>query len=163
MKAYRAAATAPWCEVQERADGVHLRFGCGDEVAFALRLEALKEDIPSHARRWHADQKTWWVAEAYRYELNQWRVRWFENGRHTTPPPSAPYQAHQAPWAWVPPGSGAHGAYAALHLLPTAPPALVKAAYRTLATLHHPDRGCDTATMAQLNAAYAELEKGVAV
>jgi len=35
----------------------------------------------------------------------------------------------------------------------------VKAAYRALATLHHPDRGGDTATMMALNAAYAQLEK----
>jgi len=156
MRSYRAP-TAPWCELQERADGdgVSLRFGCGDEDAFSLRLQALKGGIPPHARRWHADQKTWWVSAAYRHALEQWQARWFEGGAQT----SRPGGTYQAPWTWAPPSSGVHGAYAALHLLPTAPPALVKAAYRTLATLHHPDRGGDTATMQRVNAAYAQLEK----
>jgi hypothetical protein len=151
MKGYRSATVAPWCELQERADGVQLRFGCGDEHAFGIRLEALKVGIPPHARRWHPDTKTWWVSAAYRYALEQWRLRWFE---HSTPSPSP------SPWTWAaPPPSGVHGAYAALHLLPTAPLVLVKAAYRTLAALHHPDKGGNAAAMVALNAAYAELEK----
>ena len=153
MRGYRAAATAPWCELQELADGVQLRFGCGDEHAFSLRLEALKMGIPPHARRWHAEHKFWWISAAYRSTLSQWQSRWFE---HSPPSPSP------SPWTWAPPPSGVHGAYAALHLLPTAPPVLVRAAYRTLATLHHPDRGGDTATMVALNAAYAQLEKDAA-
>lgn len=47
--------------------------------------------------------------------------------------------------------------YAALHLLPTAPPELVAAAYKTLARIHHPDAGGDTATMQRLNAARAAI------
>ena len=152
MRSYRAAGTAPWCELQERGDGVYLRFGCGDEDAFSRRLEALKERIPPYARRWDADTKNWWVSAAYRYALEQWRLRWFE---HSPPSPSP----SPSPWTWAPPPSGVHGAYAALHLLPTAPPVLVRAAYWALAAIHHPDRGGDAATMVALNAAYAQLEK----
>jgi curved DNA-binding protein CbpA len=46
-------------------------------------------------------------------------------------------------------------AYETLHLLPTAPPELVTAAYRCLAQRHHPDRGGDDEAMVCLNTAVA--------
>ena len=48
-------------------------------------------------------------------------------------------------------------AYAALHLQPGAPQPVVKAAYRALAQVHHPDAGGDTAVMARINAAYSTI------
>jgi len=48
--------------------------------------------------------------------------------------------------------------YATLHLLPSAPPELVDAAYRCLARLHHPDTGGSTTTMQRLNAAHGALK-----
>ena len=48
-------------------------------------------------------------------------------------------------------------AYGVLHLLPSAPPEVVTAAYRALATLHHPDRGGDATAMVQINQAVALL------
>ncbi len=50
-------------------------------------------------------------------------------------------------------------AYATLFLLPTAPRAVVKAAYRALADIHHPDHGGTTLAMQTINAAYASLTK----
>jgi len=44
-------------------------------------------------------------------------------------------------------------AYACLHLLPTAPPELVRLAHRYAARTHHPDRGGNTSGMAAINAA----------
>ncbi len=44
-------------------------------------------------------------------------------------------------------------AYAALHLLPTAPPELVQVAHRWAARAHHPDRGGTAARMSAINAA----------
>jgi curved DNA-binding protein CbpA len=40
-----------------------------------------------------------------------------------------------------------------LHLLPDAPPELIKAAYKTLAMKFHPDHGGDTRRMQELNEA----------
>ncbi len=51
-------------------------------------------------------------------------------------------------------------AYATLHLLPSAPPELVTAAYRALAQLHHPDRGGDTGAMIVINRAVEILRDG---
>ncbi len=59
------------------------------------------------------------------------------------------------------PPSGGNDYFATLHLRPTAPPELIDAAYRTLAKRFHPDRGGDTATMQQLNGAYAALRERV--
>ena len=50
-------------------------------------------------------------------------------------------------------------AYCTLHLLPSAPPELVTTAYRTLAPLHHPDRGGDISAMVALNQAIAILRR----
>jgi len=49
-----------------------------------------------------------------------------------------------------------------LHLLPSAPPALVEAAYKVLARLLHPDLGGNTATMQQVNTAYETIRDRVA-
>jgi curved DNA-binding protein CbpA len=60
------------------------------------------------------------------------------------------------------PGHQTTDAYAVLHLLPTAPPELIKAAYRCLAMIHHPDRGGDTEAMQRINSAYAGLSAKLA-
>jgi DnaJ-domain-containing protein 1 len=52
-------------------------------------------------------------------------------------------------------------AHAELHLLSSAPPELIEAAYRVLAKQHHPDAGGGTVTMQRLNTAYAVLKAQV--
>ncbi len=49
-------------------------------------------------------------------------------------------------------------AYQVLHLLPTAPWEVVKAAYRALCFMHHPDRGGSHEEMCLLQEAFDELE-----
>lgn len=63
---------------------------------------------------------------------------------HTKPPPR--------------PGNLPLDPYATLHLLPSAPPELIKAAYLALSKLHHPDRGGDKEAMQRVNAAYDKLK-----
>ncbi len=49
-------------------------------------------------------------------------------------------------------------AHATLHLLPSAPPELIRAAFKCLAQLVHPDKpGGDTEAMQRINAAYRKL------
>lgn len=57
--------------------------------------------------------------------------------------------------------SGAKGSphHAALHLLPSAPIQVVKAAYRALALIHHPDKGGSNDRMRELNAALEAIER----
>jgi curved DNA-binding protein CbpA len=46
-----------------------------------------------------------------------------------------------------------------LHLLPTAPPELIKVAFYCLAKLYHPDRGGDLARMQAVNSAWEKLRR----
>ena len=49
------------------------------------------------------------------------------------------------------------GAHAALHLLPTAPKSVIKAAYKALALECHPDRGGDSTVFSKITEAYKQL------
>jgi len=51
------------------------------------------------------------------------------------------------------------GPYSVLCVLPTAPWEVVRAAYKALCLLHHPDRGGNTEDLQRINGAFAELEK----
>lgn len=47
--------------------------------------------------------------------------------------------------------------FAVLHLLPSAPPEVIKAAYKALALITHPDRGGDAEAFRKIQEAYEEL------
>ena len=55
--------------------------------------------------------------------------------------------------------AGPMDAYQMLHLLPTAPPEVVKASYKALCFLNHPDRGGTNEQMCLLQEAFDELSK----
>lgn len=61
-------------------------------------------------------------------------------------PPKAVPLAPSEPWA-------------TLHLLPSAPPEVIQAAFRALARLHHPDRGGNEETMRKINNAWEQLKR----
>jgi hypothetical protein len=132
-----------------------------DEDDFFLALDDLKETIPAIGRRWDPTNRAWLVGHGYLIPTRRWAHRWFgpdelvliEDPAHrqerTPPPRTAPAQDDP---------------YRVLHLLPTAPPELVKAAYRTLSKVHHPDHGGDELSMKRLNRAFEKLSrlKGIA-
>lgn len=49
--------------------------------------------------------------------------------------------------------------YSLLHLTPEAPDKLIVAAYKNLATIHHPDKGGDETKMQEINRAYDAIKK----
>lgn len=49
--------------------------------------------------------------------------------------------------------------YRKLHLLPSAPPEIAKAAYRALARIHHPDRGGSHEAMQRINTAWESISR----
>lgn len=49
-------------------------------------------------------------------------------------------------------------AYELLHLLPTAPIEVARAAYRALAFIHHPDRGGNSEVFREITEAFEEIE-----
>lgn len=89
-------------------------------------------------------------------QATDWKERWevFKTMEHTR-------QTHEQQSGWNPRTrkSTSHGPFGVLYVTPNAPKEVIKAAYRVLAQLYHPDRGGDTALMQQLNAAYDELKQ----
>lgn len=80
------------------------------------------------------------------YERHHQRHR-CETSTKSPPPPPPPVQAWQQP--------SSH--HATLYVLPNAPKEVIRAAYRALATIHHPDAGGDSERMIEINKAYAAL------
>jgi hypothetical protein len=105
-------------------------------------IKEMKDQVPSHLRKWSPNDKVWLFKDAAMKTVFTLLSRHF--GEYTC----------SAGRAEVTPAA----AFAELHLLPSAPPELVKVAYRTLAKLHHPDVGGSTATMRKLNSAYKLIE-----
>jgi hypothetical protein len=121
------------------AGGIELRFPYN-----AGLVELLKSEIPAYARSYDPDDKTWTVTSAYAARAVDLLLKHFPDARIERPGArlgSTPQHSIARP-------------FAVLHLLPSAPPELVDAAYRTLAKLAHPDRGGSHEHMVQLTAAH---------
>ena len=104
---------------------------------------AIKRHIPSRRRKWKPELKQWWfqggsiadvVVLADKYCGGYEHVR--EGG-----------------------GDLPVAAYQTLHLLPSAPDDLVKAAYKVLAKRVHPDTGGSVVEMQRLNEAYTMIAR----
>lgn len=113
-----------------------------------LLVDLLKAEIPAYARTYDPEEKTWWVAAPYAQLATDLLRTCFPDARIERP---SSRQAASEPIR------GTDRAFAVLHLLPSAPPALVDAAFRCLAKLHHPDRGGDVETMRRLNEARDQI------
>ncbi len=149
--------------IAKASDGAHaVRLSSHDTYTFKMMIEALKDYVPACHRVYVPDRKTWRV-DAYAHDcLQGWlsyarttfnaRIEWIGEAdadpeREWTPP--HPPRQKPKPKAVDP--------YQVLHLRETAPPELVKVAYRCLAQIHHPDRGGSEETMKRLNEAYGKL------
>ena len=107
---------------------------------------------------WRRDEGGWSVAYRYHKRLNKWIAQTFEPAAVTWVQEPRQSEAGSRVEDEVPRHDTAMdllAAYELLHLLPTAPPELVTAAYRCAARLHHPDRSGNDEMMARLNAAVA--------
>lgn len=113
-------------------------------------VTAIKLGIPATERGFHRGTKIWTVSASWAERAVMLLGFHFPDLEVVRP------HAHAAPPA---PLRTADPAFAELHLLPSAPPALVEAAYRLLARLTHPDVGGDGDRMAALNHAVAELRR----
>lgn len=142
--------------ITERPGRFYVSWTADDAATFHGLRESFRAHI-SHAR-WDAEARAWWVRRSDESTLRYWLwvtldadcITWDVAGdasgrtdeAHSRPQSSAVGRVDQA--------------YRTLHLQPTAPPELVRAAHRTLAKLNHPDLGGSTAAMTALNQA-AEL------
>jgi hypothetical protein len=126
---------------------------------FREAIETLKDRISSYHRKYSPSRRCWIITsrnylDDFIAEIEDWsglRVEWFGARESRWQPPPRPGRLTRA------------DAFTALHLLPTAPPELVKAAHKVLALKFHPDRpGGDLRTMQAVNAAFDLLVKETA-
>jgi DnaJ-domain-containing protein 1 len=135
----------------DKTGGHDIKFQSADPLDFRVCVDTLKSFVEVPNRSYNPDTKTWNVSVSGYESLTKWisyicqtidaDFKWSQ-----PPPPRQPKRTGIDP-------------YAALHLLPTAPPSVVKAAYRALATAHHPDKGGDVVAMQNINRAYAQLTR----
>ena len=146
--------------ISDRAGGHRIKLQSGEPERFKLCLDLLKAMVPRQLRRYDPEAKQWHVAAMGAQLLHRWldcaseslgaQIRWFGEG-------AAGEQGSDG--SPVRPPAQAEDPYATLHLLPTAPVEVVRAAFRALAGLHHPDRGGDGEQMRRVNAAYEALAR----
>ena len=138
---------------------VELRFPWRPHIAPGL-IERLKATIPSHSRTYEPATKTWVVYEPWCDQaLALVRLAFPDTvvvGPGARAHSEGPRQPEPRPMA-----TERH--YAALHLLPSAPPALVRAAYLCLVKENHPDllpapeKDRAHRTMCEINASFEAL------
>jgi hypothetical protein len=108
-------------------------------------VDRVKASVPADHREWNPDDKFWIVWPPFAADVLRLTKNTFgflsERGN-----PAAMADDH----------------FRILHLRETAPIELIETAFRTLAKIHHPDRGGDHATMRQLVSSYEALRERVA-
>ena len=113
-------------------------------------IEALKAEVPARHRSYDPTSKAWAVTEPNLAEQALALAAWFFPDVVVLDGPQATRDPR--------PLRRGDPAFQDLHLLPSAPPELIAAAYRTLSRLHHPDLGGSNAAMQRLNAALDALK-----
>ena len=122
-----------------------------DSIGYALWLsftfdsnvvEALKAELPRHARQWDPDRRAWRINASCATRARRIMARFDFVEHDESSRTSRPTQAD---------------AYRALHLREDAPIEIVAAVYRALAKRHHPDVGGSEQAMKLINAAYEQL------
>src|SRR5262249_15791626 len=113
-------------------------------------IEDLKRRIPSDYRKYSAEAKAWRINS--RFYMADWlsgvkewegvEVEW-ETAGERRPYPAPPQTPRALP--------ARDAALVTLHLLPSGPPELIRAAHKALAFIHHPDRGGDLERMKSIN------------
>lgn len=141
-EAFRRAA-----EVCRRYGDVHF---AGDDPREEDRKRKAKEEaerLHQERERIHQENMRWQQAQRERREREE-RERQQQQR-----------QQRQQSYDWAGYGFGARRSdhYQVLHLTSDAPTPVVRAVYRALALLHHPDKGGDTERMKSINVAFEAI------
>jgi hypothetical protein len=132
-------------KIIESMDGYSVKLSAPDREAFGFAIQTLKEIVPATLRSYTPAEKIW-VINDWDY-LNMWLA---ELNASFTVGVVWERESSRAP----PPTQSIASPFQTLHLLPDAPPELVKAAYKTLAKIHHPDARGDSEKMVAINRAF---------
>jgi hypothetical protein len=134
-------------------DQVSVKLKSSDREAFVFLIESLKDRIPAYDRTYSPASKEWLIDASARDSLELW----LDDAREVCGA-SVEWQPTKHKRTYTRTAPVAPDAFATLHLLPSAPPEVVRASYKALAQLVHPDKpGGDVAAMQRLNEAYERL------
>jgi hypothetical protein len=139
---------------------------CQDTDDWGEILRDFKHEFAQWEREFHPATKTWSVPLYCRARVRRWAERWFDPDRREYvegEPAGGSYGSRS--YSNSRSGYGRCGepqsattavdrAYAELHLLPTAPPELVRAAHRILIKQVHPDAGGSHEATVKINLAW---------
>jgi hypothetical protein len=132
-------------QVKECAEGISVTIRAPKREDFDAALWEFKNQVPPPCARFDSGRKAWIVDPEYRHALDEFLM--LMGCRDA--------QVHYADKTKDKPVRlTVESACQTLHLLPFAPAVVVKAAYRALAQIHHPDAGGNEDEMKRLNAAY---------
>lgn len=106
-------------------------------------IDALKANIDKTHRRWYRDIREWWFTQDVYFIVVGLANKYYIKVEIIDSPNNLPIDKTAA--------------YQILHLLPSAPDDLIKASYRIMSKIHHPDTGGKKEEMQRVNAAYAKL------
>jgi hypothetical protein len=148
----------PTVTITTNSTGYVLKFKSMSRDNFADAIASLKRTVPPHLREYEPDTKQWFVSDLARTQLDRWLGHLFVSYGVEAEWITADDAGDTHERTRKPHTSAKADPFATLHLLPTAPPEVVRAAYRALAHLHHPDKPTgDGARMRTINAAYEQL------
>ena len=141
--------------ITPETDGHFVKVQSDDPSDFQTAIDTLKSFIPAHRRKYVPRLRQWFIAQEAEEATGRWlnyccqhlqaevdvdRTHKSASANERQPKVSDPYTT--------------------LHLLPSAPPELVRSAYKCLATLYHPDKPTgDVEKMKALNNAFDQLRQ----
>ncbi len=122
-----------------------MKIFAADTDAFTYAISELKEIIPVAFRNYEPTKKTWIITDWERLDewISEMRRVYAVETEYDNEQPSRP----------SPPQSIA-APFQTLYLLPNAPPEVVKASYKALSKIHHPDAQGDGEKMIEINRAF---------
>ncbi len=128
-----------------------MKIFAADTNAFTFAISELKGIIPVAFRNYEPTKKIWIITDWCHLDewLDELRSVYAVETEYDNEQPSRP-----------PPQQSLVSPFQTLYLLPNAPPEVVKAAYKALARIHHPDARGDAAKMIEINRAYETLTQG---
>lgn len=136
---------------RDKSGDMFMTIRANDRAVFDSAIRKLKDAVPSDRRSYDPEAREWRINTKARKDFRVWLAFMTTVYGASIEFPYVddipPQKSHYPP-----------DAFAVLHLLPSAPPEVIKASYRALSHLFHPDKASgDTAAMQRINDAYRQI------
>ncbi len=127
-----------------------MKIFAADTNAFTYAISELKGIVPVAFRNYDPTKKTWIITDWGCLDewLDELRSVYEIETEYHDEQPSRP-----------PPPQSIASPFQTLYLLPNAPPEVVKAAYKALAKIHHPDARGSSERMVEINRAFEVITR----